>query len=163
MSGRRASVSGACVAKRMVWASHREATREEDLAYSLLRLFDVNMPLLYGEGKTAFRRLQTEFFQSSTDESIFAWKLSNTVEPRGLFAPNAAAFTSDLYTQSYFARQHYEITNKRVRLTLSVAQSELVRALTSDWCAKILVPLNCGLARFEVQEAASNMCCAFVC
>jgi hypothetical protein len=43
---------------RMSWAADRETTRIEDLAYYLLGIFGVNMPLLYGEGKKAFLRLQ---------------------------------------------------------------------------------------------------------
>jgi len=46
------------VAQRMSWASERETTRTEDLAYCLLGIFGVNMPLLYGEGSKAFLRLQ---------------------------------------------------------------------------------------------------------
>nr|KAK5440398.1 hypothetical protein LTR18_007686 [Exophiala xenobiotica] len=38
------------VSQRMSWARYRETTREEDIAYSLLGIFRVNMPLLYGEG-----------------------------------------------------------------------------------------------------------------
>lgn len=38
------------IANRMSWVSDRSATRVEDIAYSLMGLFDVNMPLLYGEG-----------------------------------------------------------------------------------------------------------------
>src|SRR6478735_5744653 len=38
------------VADRMSWASMRYTTRIEDMAYCLLGIFDVNMPLLYGEG-----------------------------------------------------------------------------------------------------------------
>lgn len=60
----------------MSWASSRKTTRPEDIAYSLLGLFDVNMPLLYGEGATkAFERLQHEIIRSGHDESIFAWSL----------------------------------------------------------------------------------------
>ena len=36
-------------------------------------LLDVNMPMLYGEGKKAFHRLQLEIIRTSNDESIFAW------------------------------------------------------------------------------------------
>lgn len=44
------------------------------MAYSLLGLLGVNMPLLYGEGGVkAFLRLQQEFLRQSDDESIFAW------------------------------------------------------------------------------------------
>jgi hypothetical protein len=40
---------GVSVAQRMSWASKRETTRVEDLAYCLMGLFDVFMPMLYGE------------------------------------------------------------------------------------------------------------------
>ncbi|KAL8996353.1 MAG: hypothetical protein Q9169_004119 [Polycauliona sp. 2 TL-2023] len=63
----------ASVAAKMSWASKRGTTREEDIAYSLLGLFRVNMSLIYGEGQNAFFRLQCEIIQSSSDESIFAW------------------------------------------------------------------------------------------
>ena len=44
------------------------------MTYCLLGLFDVNMPLLYGEGgQKAFYRLQTEIIRISDDESLFAW------------------------------------------------------------------------------------------
>ena len=37
-------------------------------------LLDVNMPMLYGEGKKAFHRLQLEIIRSSNDQSIFSWE-----------------------------------------------------------------------------------------
>ncbi|EUC43529.1 hypothetical protein COCMIDRAFT_50334, partial [Bipolaris oryzae ATCC 44560] len=49
-----------CVAKRMSWASQRDTTRTEDMTYCLLGIFNINMPLLYGEGDRAFHRLQEE-------------------------------------------------------------------------------------------------------
>lgn len=57
----------------MSWASKRTTTRDEDMAYSLLGLFRVYMPMLYGEGKNAFRRLQLEILRVTNDHSIFAW------------------------------------------------------------------------------------------
>ncbi|KAL4076543.1 heterokaryon incompatibility protein-domain-containing protein [Scleroderma yunnanense] len=62
-----------CVAQIMSWAANRRTTRVEDIAYSLLGLLDVNMPMLYGEGKKAFHRLQLEIIRISNDQSIFAW------------------------------------------------------------------------------------------
>ena len=62
-----------CVAQIMSWAAHRTTTRVEDRAYSLMGLLDVNMPMLYGEGKKAFHRLQLEIIRSSNDQSVFAW------------------------------------------------------------------------------------------
>ncbi|KAI1418437.1 heterokaryon incompatibility protein-domain-containing protein [Hypoxylon sp. FL1857] len=67
------NLSEASVAQRMSWASSRVTTREEDVAYSLLGIFDVNMPLLYGEGKKAFIRLQEEIIKQTKDHSILAW------------------------------------------------------------------------------------------
>lgn len=64
------------IATKMSWASRRHCTRPEDLAYCLMGLFDVNMPLLYGEGSgKAFVRLQLEILKISTDESVFAWNM----------------------------------------------------------------------------------------
>jgi hypothetical protein len=49
------------VKDRMSWAENRKTKREEDKAYSLLGIFDIHMPLIYGEGaKNAFSRLQEE-------------------------------------------------------------------------------------------------------
>lgn len=62
------------ISDKMSWAATRETTREEDESYSLLGIFGVNLPPLYGEGrKHAFRRLQIEIMNHSTDHSIFAW------------------------------------------------------------------------------------------
>lgn len=74
-------VSTASVAQRMSWASGRETTREEDIAYCLLGLFSVNMPMLYGEGPRAFMRLQEEILKNSDDQSIFAWTTPVSHQP----------------------------------------------------------------------------------
>ncbi|KAI6099174.1 hypothetical protein F5141DRAFT_1066743 [Pisolithus sp. B1] len=64
---------GPSVAQVMSWAADRTTTRVEDRAYSLMGLVDVNMPMLYGEGKKAFLRLQQEIIRKSSDQTIFAW------------------------------------------------------------------------------------------
>lgn len=61
------------VAERMRWAAYRKTTRTEDLAYCLMGIFDVHMPLLYGEGNHAFFRLQEQIINKTEDASIFAW------------------------------------------------------------------------------------------
>jgi hypothetical protein len=55
------------------WAAHRNTTRVEDIAYCLMGIFRLNMPLLYGEGTRAFRRLQEEILRVSEDYTLFAW------------------------------------------------------------------------------------------
>lgn len=62
------------LARRMSWAATRETTRIEDTAYCLLGIFDINMPLAYGEGTKAFRRLQEEIVKKNSDLTIFAWR-----------------------------------------------------------------------------------------
>jgi hypothetical protein len=92
--------SSASVAARMSWAADRKTSRDEDLAYCLIGLFGVNMPLLYGEGDRAFIRLQEEIMRTSDDHSLFTWKVEeprrrkkagNTIY-RGLLASKPSAF-----------------------------------------------------------------------
>lgn len=81
------------IAERMSRAASRATSRLEDVAYCLMGLFDVNMPMLYGEGTRAFIRLQEEIIRRTEDYTIFAW----TADPlnnmsRGLFASFPADF-----------------------------------------------------------------------
>jgi hypothetical protein len=62
------------VKERLSWAERRETKREEGAASSLLGLFDVHIPLIYGEGrKKAMNRLKLEgnCRGSERDESAF--------------------------------------------------------------------------------------------
>ncbi|KAI1028299.1 hypothetical protein LB503_002113 [Fusarium chuoi] len=63
----------ASVAQRMSWASKRMTRRDEDIAYCLLGIFNVTMPMIYGEGRKAFERLQLKIMEQTTDDSILAW------------------------------------------------------------------------------------------
>lgn len=65
----------ASVAQRMCWAAPRSTKRQEDMAYCLLGIFGIFMPLIYGEGDKAFRRLQEQIMKDGADDSIFAWDL----------------------------------------------------------------------------------------
>ncbi|KAI1785586.1 hypothetical protein LXA43DRAFT_1115036 [Ganoderma leucocontextum] len=66
----RQSLDDVGVARRMSWASKRQTTRVEDEAYSLLGIFNIKMPTVYGEGRGAFRRLQEEIMRRIPDQSI---------------------------------------------------------------------------------------------
>ncbi|KAF1850848.1 uncharacterized protein K460DRAFT_350850 [Cucurbitaria berberidis CBS 394.84] len=80
------------VASRMSWAANRKTNRIEDMAYSLLGMFDINMPLLYGEGGKAFIRLQEEIMKDCNDQSLFAWETSDPVYYSGLLATSPKHF-----------------------------------------------------------------------
>ncbi len=84
-----------CVAKRMSWASYRKTTRIEDTAYSLLGIFNITMPLLYGEGVRAFTRLQEEIIRSLDDDSILAWGLDTELHDFMGFVPSYIAGQMD--------------------------------------------------------------------
>ncbi|KAI0842568.1 HET-domain-containing protein [Hypoxylon sp. FL0890] len=69
-----ADIQLASVSQRMSWAARRQTSREEDIAYCLLGIFDINMTLIYGEGHKAFRRLQEEIMKAyPEDHTLFAW------------------------------------------------------------------------------------------
>ena len=113
--GRPRRLAEVSVATKMSWASERKTSRVEDMAYSLLGIFDINMPLMYGEGKKAFMRLQLEIIRKSDDESIFAWtnpgpKFMN----QGMLAPWPTWFANcgDIRADVKSLRPPYSMTNK---------------------------------------------------
>lgn len=78
------------IAQRMAWAAERTTTRVEDRAYSLLGIFRVSMPMLYGEGERAFQRLQEEIIKQSDDHSLFAWRDKKSA--KSPLAPSPSCF-----------------------------------------------------------------------
>jgi hypothetical protein len=117
----------ASIAQKMSWASSRDTLRVEDMAYCLMGLFGVSMPLLYGEGSQAFMRLQLEIMKISDDESLFAW--ASGIDPShtsGLLANSPAAFRVSHHIKQTFPRRHepYQMTNKGLQITLSLYQIE---------------------------------------
>ena len=82
-----------CIAQIMSWAANRKTTRVEDRAYSLMGLLDVNMPMLYGEGKKAFHHLQMEIIRASNDQSIFAWSYNiGNIQTGSILADDPSCF-----------------------------------------------------------------------
>ncbi|KAI1737707.1 HET domain-containing protein [Xylaria scruposa] len=140
------------IGERMSWASERETTRVEDLAYCLLGIFQedhiVNMPLLYGEGTRAFQRLQEEIIKMNTDMSLFCWKArAQETIYRGLLARSPAEFASyhDTYLKSrksiswslVGSEKEFSVTNKGVRI-----DAELVNVTFRD---QEMTAMRCSL------------------
>ncbi|KAE9966843.1 hypothetical protein EG328_008597 [Venturia inaequalis] len=123
------------IAQRMSWASQRQTTRKEDTAYCLMGLFDVNMPLLYGEGERAFERLQEEKMRSSEKQSLFAWR---SFDPffagRGLLAGSRESINSSRVSLTQLAgpwnarasnlwfptSQSHQATNRGIQISLQL-------------------------------------------
>ena len=109
------------IANKMAWAAYRQTTRIEDTAYCLLGLFDVNMPLIYGEGLKAFRRLQEEIVKRNNDPTIFAWDIPQRDEQpyyQCLFATSPAAFahSSDIVPFQDDSAD-FAVTNRGLRVS----------------------------------------------
>lgn len=136
------------VARKMSWAATRRTSRDEDIAYCLMGLFDLNMPLLYGEGQKAFIRLQEQILHETRDLSLLAWTAQDQPHPyedyedgddtsqqfRGIFASSPVEFSacgriiSPLYP-------HLEPMNEELTIT--------TKALRANW------PLNCHVNLLE--------------
>lgn len=127
-----ASITNTSVARKMSWAAHRVTTRKEDMAYCLLGLFDVNMPLLYGEGDKAFVRLQVAIMAATADHTLLAWnyEIASTHTERrdnGCLALSVSEFKNahylSTYNQDYLSllwpiTAHHALTNMGVHITL---------------------------------------------
>ncbi|MCJ1253722.1 hypothetical protein MMC24_001534 [Lignoscripta atroalba] len=83
----------ASIAAKMSWMAGRQTERPEDIAYSMLGIFSVNMEPQYGEGKKAFMRLQRALMMESSDESLFAWTMPEKGNKNwGMVAPSPDCF-----------------------------------------------------------------------
>ena len=126
-----ASLQSASVAKRMSWASRRQTRRPEDVAYSLMGLFSVNMPMLYGEGAKAFIRLQNAIMAQSDDQSLFAWKsgskpFDQADDFHGLLANHPRCFAESGSIVPYpdmELRKPYSMTNRGLSIELHLSQT----------------------------------------
>ncbi|KXH57374.1 HET domain-containing protein [Colletotrichum salicis] len=128
-----AAITEVSIAKRMSWASKRRTTRVEDMAYCLLGLFRVNMPLLYGEGTRSFMQLQEEILKNSTDMSLFYWTALQEASQsyRGLLARHPSEFASWYHIESTSRKsiswavceqeKEFSSTNKGVRMDATLA------------------------------------------
>ncbi|KAE8449095.1 hypothetical protein EG329_008478 [Mollisiaceae sp. DMI_Dod_QoI] len=147
----------ASIAQKMSWASNRQTLRPEDMAYCLMGLFGVNMPLLYGEGINAFTRLQIEIMRISDDESIFAW--TDRTAPNslrsGLLArtPQAFSDSGDIELLPNATTTPYSMTNKGLQIQLNLypltsPRTLLERAIHPSHgrrgVSTFLAPLSCA-------------------
>ncbi|USP76873.1 hypothetical protein yc1106_04147 [Curvularia clavata] len=82
-----------CAAQKFSWAAHRRVSKVEDSAYCLFGLFNVNMPLLYGEGEEkAFHRLQQAIFEETADYSLFLFARAPSASNVSMLASQITRF-----------------------------------------------------------------------
>ncbi|XRM45065.1 hypothetical protein ABZX51_008169 [Aspergillus tubingensis] len=116
-------LSSASIASRMSWAAKRNTSRPEDVAYCLLGIFNIHMPLLYGEGERAYIRLQEEIMRQSDDHSIFAWRdldaLPNTLHGLLARSPRHFSFSGKFIPYSNWeSLPPYGMTNRGLQIAL---------------------------------------------
>jgi hypothetical protein len=151
------------VAQIMSWASKRRTTRVEDTAYSLMGLFHINMPLVYGEGLNAFVRLQLEIMSKYDDNSLFAWKIPlnnhffENIRPLnrsldlpeaywwgGLLAPTIQCFqgcaSHFLHLEKYEDARLFSMTSRGIQVEGLLRKYDKSRHGGKRW----LLLLNCG-------------------
>ncbi|KAI2778158.1 HET-domain-containing protein [Daldinia loculata] len=135
----RSTIYDYSIAQRMSWAADRETTRSEDIAYSLLGIFDINMPLLYGEGPKAFARLQREIINISNDQSILAWNMEPLNTPLQTSAlalsPAAFRFSGSIVRNDETFESAYSIKNLGISMKMALIKTA-ARGV-------VLIGLNC--------------------
>jgi Heterokaryon incompatibility protein (HET) len=146
------------VARRMSWASSRQTTRIEDLAYCLFGIFDVNLPLIYGEGQKSFLRLQEAIARENNDLSLFAWTCpgEDMLPPhrqrkfRGILAESPAEFSECKGLQRIsdpgIVPAEVTITNQGFR----------VSNMLTDGDGEYLLNLDCVAGGYELAMGLTN-------
>lgn len=140
------------VAQKMSWAAERETTRVEDKTYSLLGLFDINMPLLYGEGERAFQRLQEEILRQYEDDSLFAHCGSDILAKSPWSFKNCADIThlDDWpYYQNLSNPLNRNLSLNYARITMTFPTTQYT-GFGEPPGSLLLAMLNCGTAEAPV-------------
>lgn len=108
------------VHEKMMWASTRTTTRIEDVAYSLIGIFDVSMMVAYGEGKRAFYRLMEAIIHKCDEWQIFAWAGTSSADsaafpesPRGFLPLNPVDSNDDLLPSTVWRGDRNIVMTKR--------------------------------------------------
>ena len=125
------------VSTKMKWASKRKTTRIEDTAYSLLGIFDIMMPIAYGEGDRAFQRLLEAIAHRSGDPSFFAW--AGPCSRYSLALPASPACYQTIVSRPY-GEHDYTLLKRGIRLKLLVIHVDVIpstdhytlRSITGD-------------------------------
>ncbi|RDW57490.1 hypothetical protein BP6252_13750 [Coleophoma cylindrospora] len=145
------------IACRMSWAANRQTRRVEDLAYCLLGIFEIHMPLLYGEGETAFIRLQEEICKRTTDMSLFAWKTIQADELySGLLAKSPLNFKG-LATVARFGSTLQTDFDDEIAVTNRGIRFDHMRLYISTKYG-ILLDLNCWAMTHEETGTDLFLC-----
>jgi hypothetical protein len=148
---------------RMVWAADRKTTRSKDIAYSLMGIFDVSIPIAYGEGaQRVFFRLVEAIMQASNDPGVLNWagkpaqihKLS-TASPS---TPACYVGHPD-NNRSLAANEKHEftMTNRGLHIQLLIIPVDLVtRLIPPVTSIQDCAMFHCNLNAFKFNDLTIN-------
>lgn len=153
------------VAQRFSWAAKRTTTRREDVAYCLLGLFGIHMPMIYGEGEMAFHRMQEEIIRRMDDPTIFAWDpKEGASDIISILAPSPAPFEGfrKLMNSVGFNPPEFTLTNKGVKIVNARVH---ITQLRTNEIPQYLLVLNGGAtgekeaAKLYLRKVDGNLFC----
>lgn len=155
------------IRKKMKWASKRTTTRVEDAAYSLIGIFDVSMPIAYGEGESAFHRLMEVIIQKCDEWDMFAWAGPSSSHsaaiprlPRCYCPFDASKFPEerkDEQNREVHGDNEFRLTRQGLQIKLAVVNGKLEPQ--HDGTFRFIVPIVFTTASFApvvVQTSRSN-------
>ncbi|KAE8150732.1 hypothetical protein BDV25DRAFT_139562 [Aspergillus avenaceus] len=144
-------LTDASIAQRMSWASKRQTKRKEGIAYCLLGLFGVMMPIIHGEGEQAFARLQRQITESTNDDSIFAWGLglpeSEEDDSEGEISAGVFASSPADFANCGHIAQRNEYTASTTPFTIDGGCVRINLPLHTTTAGRVFGLLNCGPER----------------
>ncbi|KAK5630773.1 hypothetical protein RRF57_006488 [Xylaria bambusicola] len=140
---------------KLSWAARRQTSRTEDMAYCLLGLLDINMPLLYGEGTRAFTRLLEEVMKRSNSHGLLAAGYDLPVLPSLHLLPKSprayAACAQKFSNVPVFGTSkslHFSMTNAGLNIELPLVNIDNKRKI-------VLGLLNCrDVAKLDNPQLA---------
>jgi hypothetical protein len=105
-------------------------------------LFDVNMPLLYGEGGKAFIRLQKAILEMRPDHSILAFRSSHSDQFNGnkcdYLAPNPTVFRDDVLSISIPFLEHTTLIGTTLSIDMLICPVQMKEMFLYDLYLGIL-------------------------
>ncbi|KAG2040917.1 heterokaryon incompatibility protein-domain-containing protein [Suillus americanus] len=146
------------VDKQMTWAAKRKTTRVEDVAYSLMGIFDVSLQIAYGEGgDRAFCRLIEAIMQAG-DASVLNWK--------GKAATHHTSRAIPRSPQNFVGYRNLEFGNMRLEMTMTNLGLRMpLVILPLNFCSSMSVQqgtfrltLNCPLCPTIKIDIDTNDC-----
>ncbi|KAG6328979.1 hypothetical protein ID866_10110 [Astraeus odoratus] len=109
---------------KLQWAASRHTTRPEDNAYSLFGIFNLHLPVLYGEGKEkSLGRLLQEILSQSRNISILHW-VGEQSSSHSCFPANISSYQPLPCVQPYLTNVAIQRSMSRLQRLVSIDDAQ---------------------------------------